>query len=136
MEYRAGPKSTGDKIRQCLHNSLPKKINDTSPILSHYMTHAHAHAHAHTATVTKVHCTFSCDNIGLVSLIFLGRELCRHCLVLSPVLFGPALYSIFKIYQFLIYFIYIYHCNNVMVTLTQNLLLQLHFMCRCHSLRL
>ena len=25
MEYRAGPKSTGDKIRQCLHNSLPKK---------------------------------------------------------------------------------------------------------------
>ena len=34
MEYRAGPKSTGDKIRRCLHNSLPKKINDTSPILS------------------------------------------------------------------------------------------------------
>ena len=31
MKYRAGPKSTGDMIRQCLHNSLPKKINDTSP---------------------------------------------------------------------------------------------------------
>ena len=28
-EYRAGPKSTGDKIIQCLHNSLSKKINDT-----------------------------------------------------------------------------------------------------------
>ena len=103
------------QVRQCLHKSLPKKINDTSPILSHYMTHAHTHTrthtHTHTATVTKVHYTFCCDNIGLVSLIFLGRELCRHCLILSPVLFGPALYySIFKIYQFLIYFTHIMKC--------------------------
>ena len=30
MEYRAGPlKSTRDEIRQCLHNYMSEKINDT-----------------------------------------------------------------------------------------------------------
>ena len=28
--------------------------------------------------------------------IVVGRELCRHCLILSHVLFGPALYSTFQ----------------------------------------
>ena len=58
---------------------------------------------------------------GLVSLIFLGRELCRHCLILSPVLFGPALYSIFKIYQFLIYFSPLFLCSVLILVLASAL---------------
>ena len=41
VEYRDGIKSEGDKIDMpCTHkcNSQPKRINDTSPILSHQMT--------------------------------------------------------------------------------------------------
>ena len=47
VEYRDGTKSRGDKIGMlCTHstviydtrNSRPKRINDTSPILSHQMT--------------------------------------------------------------------------------------------------
>ena len=56
MEYRDGIKSEGDKIGMpCTHstviidtrNSQPKRINDTSPILSHQMT-------------TKLHNQFLC----------------------------------------------------------------------------
>ena len=43
-----------------------------------------------------------CNNIGLVSLIFLGRELCRNCLILSPHFLGQPYipFSKFKNFWF------------------------------------
>ena len=58
MEYRAGPKITGDKIRQCLHNSLPKKINDTSP----YLTYLCGYIDVYSMSVSQFRlCSFLCN---------------------------------------------------------------------------
>ena len=49
------------------------------------------------------------------------KELCRHCLILSPALFGPALYSIFNIYQFLIYLSPLFLCSVLILVLVSAL---------------
>ena len=98
--------STGDQMAEkVLHNYYVFSLS-ACPVFMHiyivkytysWPCDVHTHTHTHCNCHFKVHCSFPCDNIGLVSLILLGRELCRHCLILSLVLFGPALYSIFKI---------------------------------------